>query len=292
MQKRTLTQKQLIFNQMKKQDWQIVITDLDGTLLNNRQEVSFEDMKSLYWLGENNVIRVIATGRNFFSLSKVLKSNFPIDYLVFSSGAGIYDWKNKTLLHSEYLPDTEVTQISKILINHNVDFMIHEVIPENHKFLFHRSGNHNTDFEKRIWLYKDFAIELDKSKENHAHACQIIAVFPNDISLFDEISSKFQDIKIIRTTSPIDGESIWMEIFPNTVSKGHGIDWLCKHLKINPLNSISIGNDYNDIDMLEYTAKQFVVANAPDDLKEKFPVCKSNLESGFTDALSMFFDFF
>ena len=126
MQKRTLIQKQLIFNQMKKQDWQIVITDLDGTLLNNRQEVSFEDMKSLYWLGENNVIRVIATGRNFFSLSKVLKSNFPIDYLVFSSGAGIYDWKNKTCLITDV--EEEIISTDDDLIG--VNPLLHIELPE------------------------------------------------------------------------------------------------------------------------------------------------------------------
>lgn len=272
-------------------NWQMVITDLDGTLFNNNHEASLSDMKSLYWLGENNIVRVIATGRNFFSVNKALKENFPIDYLIFSSGAGVYDWKKKKLIHSQFLPDHEVEQISQILINHQVDFMIHEMIPENHKFVYYRSGNSNPDFEARIKLYNDFAIELEKSKQYYKHACQILAVFPNDINLFDEIRTKFKDIKIIRTTSPLDGDSIWMEIFPETVSKGHGVDWLCKKLKVDPSKTISIGNDYNDIDMLEYTAEKYVVSNAPEDLKERFPVCKSNQENGFTDALEMHFDF-
>ncbi|MCB2197252.1 MAG: HAD family hydrolase [Bacteroidetes bacterium] len=275
---------------MSDQNWQMIITDLDGTLFNNRQEVSLEDMKTLFWLGENNITRVIATGRNFYSVKRVLKDNFPIDYLIFSSGAGIYDWKNKKLLHSEYLPDFEVKQISKILIDHQVDFMIHEMIPDNHKFVYHRSGNKNPDFESRIKVYKDFALLLDVNTEAYEHACQILAVFPNDIGLFKEIQSKFNDIKIIRTTSPLDGDSIWMEIFPENVSKGHGVDWLCNYLKVNREKTISIGNDYNDIDMLEYTAKKYVVSNAPEDLKEQFPVCKSNQESGFFDVVSRHLD--
>ena len=250
---------------MTNKNHEIVITDFDGTLINNNREVSLTDMKSLYCLGENNIIRVIATGRNFFSISKVIKDNFPIDYLIFSSGAGIYDWKNKVLMHSQYLPDYEVKQISKILINNNIDFMIHEIIPQNHKFVFYRSFNHNPDFERRILVYKEFAIELDLSTESYKHACQILAVFPNNINLFDEIQQKFNDIKIIRTTSPLDGDSIWMEIFPTTVSKGHAVDWLCKKLNISQSKTIIVGNDYNDIDMLEYTAEKFVVSNAPDD---------------------------
>lgn len=268
----------------------MVITDFDGTLLNNNKEVSLVDMKSLFCLGENNIIRVIATGRNFFSINKVLKSNFPIDYLIFSSGAGIYDWKNKVLMHSQFLPDYEVKQITKILINSKVDFMIHEIIPENHKFLFHRTNN-NPDFERRINVYKDFAIELNPKTEKYDHACQIIAIFPNNLNLFEEIQRKFSDIKIIRTTSPLDGNSIWMEIFPENVSKGRAVEWLCKELKINQPETISIGNDYNDIDMLESTAEKYVVSNAPEDLKEKFPVCKSNQESGFSNALEIYFDF-
>ena len=180
---------------MSNQNLKIVITDLDGTLLNDNREVSLEDMKSLFWLGEKNIVRVIATGRNFFSVSKVLKDNFPIDYLIFSSGAGVYDWKNKILIYSQYLPDHEVEQISKILINHQVDFMIHEIIPKNHKFVFHRSDNHNPDFERRIQVYKDFAIELNPATEKYDHACQIIAVFPNNVDLFDNIQRKFNDVK-------------------------------------------------------------------------------------------------
>ena len=275
---------------MNNQQIKMAITDLDGTLLNNDREVSLIDMKSLFWLGKNNITRVIATGRNFFSLKKVLKDNFPIDYLIFSSGAGVYNWKEQTLMHSQYLPDVEVKQISKILIENNVDFMIHEMIPENHRFVFHRTKNHNPDFERRIKVYKDFAYELNPDTEKYDHACQIIAVFPNNIDLFDKIQQKFSDIKIIRTTSPLDGDSIWMEIFPKNVSKAYGIEWLCNKLQINPENTISVGNDYNDIDMLDYTAKKFVVDNSPSDLKERFPVCKSNQKSGFTDALDRYLD--
>jgi hypothetical protein len=277
---------------MSKEDIKIVITDLDGTLLNNSKQVSLIDMKSLYWLGEHKIIRAIATGRNFYSTFKSITEKFPIDFLIFSSGAGIYDWKQKKLIHSQYLPENDVKQISEILINHKIDFMIHEMVPENHKFIYYRTKNKNPDFERRLKIYKEFADELNPKTETYKHASQILAVFPNDIKLFQEIESKFNDIKIIRTTSPLDGDSIWMEIFPKSVSKGHGIAWLCDKLKINQSQTISVGNDYNDIDMLEYTAKKYVVSNAPDDLKEKFPICVSNQNNGFTDAISRHLDIF
>ena len=268
----------------------MVITDLDGTLLNNNREVSLNDMKSLYWLGDNEVIRVIATGRNFYSTTKVLKSNFPIDYLIFSSGAGIFDWKKQRLLYSQELPKSEVESIVRVLTENNVDFMIHEPVPNNHQFIYSKNNHNNPDFDRRINVYKEFATEYNSYSQCNS-ASQLLVVFPNDIDLFNQLKNQFSNIKIIRTTSPLDGDSIWMEIFPKTVSKGQGIDWLCNRLNIKQTETISVGNDYNDIDMLEYTAEKYVVSNAPKDLKERFPVCNSNQNNGFTSAVDLFFDF-
>lgn len=270
----------------------IIISDLDGTLLTNQKDVSIVDMKTLYQLGEQGIIRVIATGRNFFSARKSISDKFPIDYLIFSSGAGIYNWKTKELIHSQHLPITEVKEISDILIQNKVDFMIHEMVPENHKFVYHRSNGSNPDFERRIKVYKEFAIKLNQETETYKNASQILAIFPNNINLFKEIESKFNDIKIIRTTSPLDGDSIWMEIFPNTVSKGHGIEWLCKHLNININSSLSVGNDFNDVDMLDLTRNSYVVENAPEELKDRYDICSSNQNNGFTDAVARHVDIF
>ena len=66
----------------------MVITDLDGTLLNSGRIVSPENRRALERLGELGVVRVIATGRSLFSFNKVIERDFPVDYLLFSSGGG------------------------------------------------------------------------------------------------------------------------------------------------------------------------------------------------------------
>ena len=76
----------------------MVVTDLDGTLLNDRRKVSREEYSTLLELGRREIPRVIATGRSLFSVSKVLPDDFPVDYLIFSSGAGCLEWKKRELL--------------------------------------------------------------------------------------------------------------------------------------------------------------------------------------------------
>ncbi|MFP4046423.1 MAG: HAD-IIB family hydrolase [Bacteroidales bacterium] len=268
-----------------KNDITLVATDLDGTLLNNDQEFNQKDIETLIKLGNKGVYRVIATGRNLFSIKKIFPKNFPIDYVIFSSGAGILDWKKNKLIHSEYLDRKKVEQIANFLIEENVDFMIQEVIPENHKFVYYHTGRHNPDFLRRYEMYKEHATPIDTETERYEHASQIIVIPYKGSEYYEQLSTQLNGTKCIRTTSPLDGESLWIEVFPENVSKGHGLDWLCKYIKTEPGETLGIGNDYNDIDLLDYTRFSFVVDNAPDEMKKRYKSCKSNINCGFSDAV-------
>ncbi len=263
----------------------MVVTDLDGTLLNNNQQAHPKDLETLDKLKHHNILRVVATGRNLYSAFKRLEKDFPIDHLIFSSGAGIFEWKNQRLIHSQYLPRQKVESIARKLIHYEVDFMIHEVIPENHKFVYYRSQNHNPDFERRYRLYQEFAEPLDPDAENYQHACQILAIPGERTELHQQLIQEIPGAKVIRTTSPLDGISMWIEIFPEGVSKGHGTEWLCHYTHTDPTHTLGIGNDYNDLDLLKFTHHSRVVENAPKELKELYPSCKSNQDCGFTDAV-------
>ncbi|MBT7993868.1 MAG: HAD family phosphatase, partial [Bacteroidetes bacterium] len=85
----------------------IVATDLDGTLFNSSNKISKTDLQTLNYLKDNDFVRVIATGRSMYSLNKATSANLPIDYVVFSSGAGVYDWKQKKVIYSTNLSPDE-----------------------------------------------------------------------------------------------------------------------------------------------------------------------------------------
>ena len=87
----------------------IVFTDLDGTLLNSSSQLSPRNRDMLYQLGEQNILRVVATGRSLFSARRVLTMDFPIDYLVFSTGAGIIDWKKQHILYKKNLTHNDMS---------------------------------------------------------------------------------------------------------------------------------------------------------------------------------------
>jgi len=267
----------------------LVVSDLDGTLLNSFGKVSQEDIETLFELGRQGVVRAIATGRSPYSFDKVIPADFPIDYLIFSSGAGTLEWKKRKIHYTtELLPD-EVQGVADILIQNEVDFMVHEPIPANHRFLYHQASTNNSDFIRRIEIYHQYCQPYIPGIAYGSSATQILAVLPKNVELFEKLKSLFPAMKVIRATSPLDGHSIWMEIFRKDVSKAHGVGYLCGLLKIQNNQVLTIGNDFNDLDMLSNFEVSFVVSNAPEELKEQFPSVKSNNESGFSDAVRRMF---
>jgi len=270
---------------MSTNNLQMVVTDLDGTLLSPQHQISEQDLQSLKMLGKKNVFRVVATGRSLYSVKRVIQDGFPIDYLIFSSGAGIIDWNTNEIVYSQSLNPAEVVIIANLLISRQIDFMIHKPIPENHKFVYSQTRKHNPDFYRRIKLYQQFAKPLTFEPVAFGDACQFIAIIPSEVSVYEWIKNELPDFKVIRTTSPLDGNSIWIEIFPEEVSKGSATEWLCNKLKINQNSVLGIGNDYNDLDLLNWTQHSYVVENAPPDLKQKFEITESNTNNGFTKAV-------
>ena len=266
--------------------FKLVVTDLDGTLLSSCGKVSATDVNTLVKLGEKGVIRAIATGRSPYSFEKVMPKDFPIDYLIFSSGAGALNWKTKEILYTTELLPAEVQLVADKLIAHEVDFMVHEPIPANHRFLYHATGNVNPDFYRRIEIYNNFCQPFISGVPYDTCATQILAVLPGCVNRFEEVKMLFTEQKVIRATSPLDGESIWLEIFKKDVSKAYGIKWLCHAFNIGDDEVFTIGNDFNDLDMLQGFENSFVVANAPIELRQNFETVKSNNDSGFSDAVN------
>jgi hydroxymethylpyrimidine pyrophosphatase-like HAD family hydrolase len=60
---------------------------------------------------------------------------------------------------------------------------------------------------------------------------------------------------------------------------------LARKLNIEPSNIASLGNDYNDLDLLEWSPVRYVVENAPEELKARYPVVASNDNCGVAEAV-------
>ncbi len=261
--------------------------DLDGTLLRSDRTFDAVDLSALKQLGDRGVVRAIATGRSMYSFNTVSDSNLPVDFVIFSTGAGVAQYPGGRIIRKASLEPHEVEHACQVLKAAQLDFMVHRPIPDNHVFAYFQSGNENSDFERRISLYSPFAYPLESPSNAFGPATQLLAILPpqNPTRILVKIRVELPEYNVIQTTSPLDGESTWIEIFPMAVSKSLTTAWMANELGISQQQTASVGNDYNDLDLLEWACSSYVVDNAPADLKSRFARVASNNNCGVAETI-------
>lgn len=266
----------------------IVAADLDGTLLPHGGKVSKIDLQTLHALGEKGITRVIATGRSHYAFEQAIPRDFPIDYLVFSTGSGIMNWKTGEILYKSAMDSNEVEFLISHMHKFNVDFMLHLPVPDTHKFYYYETSQPNSDFTERMEYFPGMSRPLPQGQ--YPAGCQLLVFIEFSMERYKEIAQGLDAFKVLRETSPLNKKNMWIEVFKKGVSKGNALQILAKDLNVPSDKIMAIGNDFNDIDMLEFAGSSFVVNNAPDDLKAKYQTVTNAANSGFTEATKLFFN--
>lgn len=274
----------------------LFVTDLDGTLLNTRRQISGSDLHALQRLRDLGYLSAIATGRSNYSFNKLMetlgytgsRASLPVDYLIFSTGTGIMELPGTGILKSFSLGPGDVSCIAQYLEAYGLDYMIHNPVPDTRYFYYRYNSGNNADFKARLKLYQDFASPLTpEDLDNSEGATELLCIVPNRTghAVAEQVARDLSQYSVIKATSPLDGQSVWVEIFAAGVSKSNAVEWLCRKAGVDRRHVFAVGNDYNDIDMLHWAERGFLVDNSPPELKPHFEVVASNDAGGVTEAI-------
>jgi Cof subfamily protein (haloacid dehalogenase superfamily) len=279
----------LILMRMLLNNIKLVATDLDGTFLRNDRSISSANLEALHQLGEKGIIRVAATGRNMRKVMEVLSPEVPFDYIVFSSGAGIYNWGEQQHIFNKNIEVEAADELVRYFKQKNYNFSVFAPAPDNHRLWFHRGGHECEEFNRFFSFHDSHADILPINGNFDEGLCQFLLIIPEneqDYSMLkSEIEYQCNKVRVIRATSPVSKGYIWVEVFHRDVSKGHGVEHLCYLLSIHPDNTLGIGNDYNDLDLLNFTAHSFIAGNAPQPVKQLFTEVPDNDSDAFAHAV-------
>lgn len=267
----------------------LIATDLDGTFLKNDKSISPSNLETLRWLGETGIVRVAATGRNMMKVREVIPEHVPFDFVVYSSGSGVYDFRENRHIETTSIPAVTANLLIRFFLSEDLNFHAFYPAPDNHLHWVHRGSKFCEEFERYHQHHFKYAEPLPAEGIIPSGLSQFLLVFPGDEQTFFRMKERIEaitdDIRIIRATSPLETGYIWMEIFHRSVSKGNGVLFLCNRLGIDPDATMGIGNDYNDIDLLEFTAHSFLTDNAPQELKQHFTILPANEADAFAHII-------
>jgi Cof subfamily protein (haloacid dehalogenase superfamily) len=264
----------------------LIVTDFDGTLAGASGTVSEKNRETLAALGEKKHVRVIATGRNLYSVHKVIEPSFPVDYVIFTTGAGMIHWPTQKIMVSHHLEKDSIQTAFDCLKQKQIDFMIHEPIPNNHVFYCFETGLQNSDFAFRKEHYGNYCQPGNWASIPEC-ATQFVAVLRPDQkeSVYESVRSDLKAVNVVRATSPFDHNTIWVEIFSKKAGKHFTAEFLAQKLNIPVSETIAIGNDYNDVELLNWAGRSFAVENAISELKTRHEIVAHAEQDGFSEAV-------
>jgi Cof subfamily protein (haloacid dehalogenase superfamily) len=254
----------------------LIIADLDGTLVEKKQ-VSDQTKKTLKKLKEQGYLFTIATGRHMVAtkeLAEILEIDLPV---ICGNGAIIYDYKKDEIINQEVLDPKTVESIMDLCFDHKVSFLMYTtkyvVATEEAKDKIHAQiGYFDTHVVKKEQL-KDY---ID------------IGVFK--ILAIDEHHEKLMHIKkelsYLNDIHMVQSRPIFLDIGHKDTNKGNTIKHLAKLLDVNIEDVLAIGDQENDITMIQTAGIGVAMGNGHIELKRVADEITDTYEQdGFTKAI-------
>ncbi len=265
----------------------LCIFDLDGTLLNSNKEISQKTLNAIKKLDENNIKYTIATGRIDTLARKYqrqIKSDLPI---ISCNGSLIRDMDNK-IYYMKTLDFGTVKSIFNFFTSLNIQFFFYteDLIlstKDNPRKEFLKQYNENAKKEDR------FNIEImDNNIDKYSHL-----KFLKSLTYIDDRNKllKTQELllKNFKELSIVSSDYTLLDLMPPNTTKGSGVENLCKILNISKDEICVFGDNFNDLEMIEFAGTSVAPLNAEENIKNiSTYITKSNDEDGIAYAIEEF----
>ncbi|MBZ4645031.1 MAG: HAD-superfamily hydrolase, subfamily [Clostridia bacterium] len=267
-------------------DIRLVAIDLDGTLLDANKEISQRNIDTIGKVMEKGIKVVICSGRIFMGAriySKMIGTKEPI---IACNGAIIRSVTTGATIHEELIDVGECKKIVDILHNSNIYFHAYigdSMVSERMEFSTFRYSQINERFpeEDRVDI-KIVDNIWDYIKEMGNPVTKFVVV-SEDIEYLETVREKFKEMKAIEMASSDKNN---FEIMRNGVTKGKALKILAHHLGYAMNQVMAIGDNENDISMLQAAGFPVAMENGWDEVKKiaKF-VTRNNNQDGVAYAL-------
>jgi Cof subfamily protein (haloacid dehalogenase superfamily) len=269
----------------------LLAVDIDGTLLNPAFEISADDLAALRRAHESGVEIILVTGRRHaFAVPIAQKLGFYDKlWLISSNGAITRSFAGETF-HRDLLP----AETALRLAGEMSDFRGNMVITFDQESKGALVLEHMRDLSGSIerWLRSNMEyIEFVSPIEQALTRDPVQAMFCGGVERMQQAQAQLlagevkADVTVLRTEYPHRDLCI-MDVLNRDCSKGHAVKRWAEYRGLQPAEVMAIGDNYNDVEMLEFAGLPVVMGNAADELKQNgWHVTLGNDQSGVAAAL-------
>jgi Cof subfamily protein (haloacid dehalogenase superfamily) len=275
-----------------KPDLRLLAVDIDGTLLNSEYRIPDANLEALRRARQAGVEIVLVTGRRHtFALPIVEMLGFGV--CLISSNGAVTRLASGDLFHRDLLP----AAAARRLCAHMDEFRGHIVVTfdaERKGALVLEGLEHMTPSITR-WLEKNMEfIEFVRPIEQALTSDPIQVMYCGGIVRMQAALGRLAhdavngDFTVLRTEYPARDLCI-VDVLNRGCTKGRAVARWARHRGLAPEQVMAIGDNFNDIEMLEFAGFPVIMGNASAELRQRgWPVTLSNDEAGVAAALDRY----
>lgn len=247
-------------------------SDMDGTLLCSDFSISRENLDAIAELDRRGVVFAIATGRSYIDARSILDKHDLKCPIVCSNGAAVRN-SDGSLVSKRTIPLEELARLCAYMDEQGIFYGINttwdlSMLPNWESLLDAEEGAtpEKLDFVKGPVLSQDglrFVPSFAPFLSGEEDSCSISLASTDEKKLdaFAEFAALSGKVHLM--ASGFDS----LEITPMGCSKASGLQDLGEFLGISLEEMVSMGDNYNDLDMLLETGLSFAVEDAPEDIR-------------------------
>ncbi|WP_114192846.1 sugar-phosphatase [Edaphovirga cremea] len=264
---------------------ELIAIDMDGTLLNPQHEITPAVKEVIHAARSKGVHIVLATGRPYIGVKRYLMELDLLqegEYCITNNGALVQQAASGecvaevTLSFEDYLYFEKLSRTLGVhfhALDYNTLYTANKDISE---YTVHESSMTGIPLKYRAVEEMDPTLSFPKVMmiDTPALLDKAIKQIP------EEIKQRYTILK---------SAEYYLEILDKRVNKGEGVKALAERLNIPRENIMTLGDQENDIAMLEYAGVGVAMGNAIESVKavSQF-VTKSNMEDGVAYAIEKF----
>lgn len=264
---------------MKKFEGVMLCTDIDGTLTNDKNNVSEENIEAIRYFTQHGGIFTIATGRIPFTIPIVLNEFIKIP-VVCQNGSAIYDVNKKEYVSYKSI-DRRAIEITKE-ISQKFPFSGIEFY-RLYDIAFVKENNATSRHHKLENI--SCVTHLDCNIED-VKGPIIKILFAQEENETERMYTELENSVYQSEYKLLKSHKWYYEILRKDVNKGNALKELCGILNVDLKNVITAGDNDNDIELIQASGLSYATQNATENLKKVADrITKSNNDHAIADII-------
>jgi Cof subfamily protein (haloacid dehalogenase superfamily) len=275
--------------QISKAPIRLLATDIDGTLLNPQFQISEDDLLALRRAHAAGIEIVLVTGRRHtFAMPIAKQLGFDL-WLISSNGAVTRSLAGETF-HRDLMP----AETCRKLCGAMQEFRGHTVLTFDKEtkgaIVLERLDELGSSIQR--WLEKNMAyIEFVVPIEKALTSDPVQAMFCGTMARMSEALRALEaagmdgTVTVLRTEYP-ERDLSMIDVLNARCSKGHALERWASHRGYRREEVMAIGDNHNDIEMLEFAGHPVIMGNACQELRGRgWTVTRGNDACGIAAAI-------